>query len=103
MVIVELKIAGHKNLLIGCIYRHHTAISTFADTYFKKMLELISKQSNKICALMGDFNVDLIKYASDTNTGYFYDLLCSYSFRPLILQATYTSTNKSDVKHCNSY
>ena len=37
---------------------------------------------------MGDFNVDLIKYASETNTGDFYDLLCSHSFRPLILQPT---------------
>ena len=37
---------------------------------------------------MGDFNVDLIKYASETNTGDFYDHLCSHSFRPLILQPT---------------
>ena len=29
-----------------------------------------------------------LKYAPNTNTGYFYDLLCSYSFRPLILQPT---------------
>ena len=68
-------------------YRHHTPIPYFIDGYFKKTLEKISKQSNKICALMGDFNVDLIKYASDTNVGDFYDLLCSHSFRPLILQA----------------
>ena len=37
---------------------------------------------------MGDFNVDLIKYASETNTGEFHDLFYSYSFRPLILQHT---------------
>ena len=37
---------------------------------------------------MGDFNIDLIKYSSETNTGDFYDLLCSNSFRPLILQPT---------------
>ena len=95
-VFVELKIAGHKSLLIGCIYRH-TPISTFADTYFKKMLELISKQSNKICGLMGDFNVDLIKYASNTNTGYFYDLLCSYCFRPFILQPTRVMSNTATL------
>ena len=35
---------------------------------------------------MGDFNIDLIKYASENYTGEFYDLLCSHSFRPLILQ-----------------
>ena len=48
-------------------------------------------QSSKIFALMGDFNIDLIKYASETNTGKFYDLLCSHSFRPLILQPSKTS------------
>ena len=37
---------------------------------------------------MGDFNVDLIKYASEPNTGEFYDLLCTHSFRPLMLQPT---------------
>ena len=37
---------------------------------------------------MGDFNIDLLKYATESNTGEFYDLLCSYSFRPLILQPT---------------
>ena len=57
---------GHKNLIIGCIYA----------------LEYINKQSSKISALMGDFNNDLIKYASETNTGKYYDLLC---FRLLII------------------
>ena len=37
---------------------------------------------------MGDFNIDLLKYATESNTGEFYDLLCSHSFRPLILQPT---------------
>jgi hypothetical protein len=58
------------------------------DSFLKKALNDISKQDNKICALMGDFNIDLIKYGSERNTGDFYDLLCSHSFRPLILQPT---------------
>ena len=37
---------------------------------------------------MGEFNTALIKYSSETNTGDCYDLLCSNSFRPLILQST---------------
>ena len=47
---------------------------------------------------MGDFNVDLIKYASsNTNTGEFYDLLCSHSFRPLILQATRVTSKSATL------
>ena len=37
---------------------------------------------------MGDFNIDLIKYGTDSSTCEFYDFLTSYSFRPLILQPT---------------
>ena len=37
---------------------------------------------------MGDFNRDFVKYASDTKTEEFYNLHCSYNFRPLILQPT---------------
>ena len=81
---IELKRDGLKNLMIGCIYRHHTLIQTFINEYFKNALDVVNKQTNKICVLMGDFNVDLIKYASETNTGDFYDLLCSHSFRPLM-------------------
>ena len=78
---IEIKWDGHKNLIIGCIYRHHSPIPTFLNA-----LEYINKQSSKISALMGDFNIDHIKYASETNTGKFYDLLCLHNFRPLILQ-----------------
>ena len=87
-----MKRNGKKNLLVGCIYRHHTPTSTFVNEYFEKALNIVSKQNNKICALVGGFNVDLIKYTSEANTGDFYDLLCSHSFRPLILQPTRTST-----------
>ena len=95
---VELKRDGHKNLIIGCIYRHHSPIQTFIDTFLKDSLEYVSKQqSSKLTALMGDFNVDLIKYASETNTGNFYDLLCSHSFRPLILQPTRVTSKSATL------
>ena len=45
---------------------------------------------------MGNFNIDLVKYASDTKTEELYNLLCSRNVRPLILQPTrvisYTAT-----------
>ena len=38
---------------------------------------------------MGYFNnIDLVKYETDTHIGDFYDLLCLFCFRPLILQPT---------------
>ena len=96
-IFIELKRNSKKNLLLGCIYRHHTPITTFVNKYFENALNIVSKQSNKICALMGDFNVDLIKYASETNTGDFYDLLSPHNFSPLILQ------HKSNIMNSNSH
>ena len=85
---VELKMNGHKNIVVGCIYRHHSTIDSLKTTFFDNALKIISKKHNKICALMGDFNIDLVKYASDTKTEEFYYLLCSHNFRPFILQPT---------------
>ena len=80
---IELKRDGKKNLIIGCIYRHHSPIPTFLNYFLKDALDYVSKQSSKISVLMGDLNIDLVNYASDSITGKFYDLLCSHS---LIIQ-----------------
>ena len=86
-IFIEIK-RGHENVIIGCIYRHHSPIPTFIDIFFNNTLEEVSRQVNKTCAIMGYFNVDLTRYASDSKTAEFYDLMCSHSFRPLILQPT---------------
>ena len=58
----------------------------FVASYSKTMLDGVNMKSNKKCVQIRDFNVDLIKYSSETKTGYIYDVLCSNSFRPLIPQ-----------------
>ena len=68
-VFIELKDKSKKCLLIGCIYRHYTPITEFIDTFLAETLSKIGKEMNKTCALLGDFNVDLLKCDDDTNTG----------------------------------
>ena len=70
---------------------------TFVDKYLKNTLDNVSKQPNKICVFMGDFNVDLIKYASDSNIEEFYNLLSFHSFRPLILQPTRVTSKSATL------
>ena len=60
----------------------------------------VSRQVNKTCAIMGDFNVNLTRYASYSKTSEFYDLMCSHSFRPLILQPTRV-TDSEDFNRLN--
>ena len=72
---------------MGTIYRHHSSVETFIDTFFQKTLQFITK-SKKTCIFAGDFNVDLIKYGENKIVEDFYDELSSHGFRPLILQPT---------------
>ena len=83
---IEIKRKGQKNAIIGCIYRHHD--TSFLDKYLIITLDKLSKQPNKISALMGDFNIDLAKYSSHAEISEFYDLLSSHGYRPHILQPT---------------
>ena len=95
-IFTEIKSNTNKNLLIGCIYRHHTTIPTFISTYFEKTLIHITK-SKKTCALLGDFNADLINYGTKADITTFYDLISSHGFRPLILQPTRLRTKSGTL------
>lgn len=91
-IFVELTSDNNKKLIIGCVYRHHTPIQDFIDNFFETKLLQISKEKSKKCALLGDFNIDLLKSDSDDKTCEFYDLVTTFGFRPLILQPTRVQT-----------
>ena len=46
------------------------------------------RKENKICYLIGDFNINLLNHDSHGLTGDFYDLMTSNSFLPLISRPT---------------
>ena len=79
-IFIEIKNDKKKNVVIGCIYRHPRPVSDFLDTYFEEMLEKVANL-NKTCALLGDFNIDLIKYGDNHHTDSFYDQISSHGFR----------------------
>ena len=84
---IELKQKSPKNLLVGCIYRHHGDPELFINKFLKPTLNAIGK-TKKICALLGDFNIDLSKYETEATSRYFYDTISSFGYRPLIMQPT---------------
>ena len=68
------------NIMIGCIYRHSTMnLNEFNDNYLNILLQKISKEK-KNGVLLGDFNVDLLKYDKHAGTSAFIDSLSSYMF-----------------------
>ena len=87
---IELIFPQKRNMIIGCIYRHPTSalsISDFNKNYIEPLLDKISFE-NKICSIMGDFNIDLLKIDSNEDANSFYINMTSHFFAPFILQPT---------------
>ena len=72
------------NMIIGCIYRHHSMeLSEFNNHFLSVLLEKISKE-NKMVVLLGDFNADLLKYDHDEEVSGFLDAMYSKLLLPNI-------------------
>ena len=87
-----------KSLIVGSIYRHPTSETTFMEDFLHPTLDKLNKKKCKVI-ISGDFNYDLIKYEDHKQTSDFYDLISSYSYRPLILhpsRITYKSNTLID-------
>ena len=59
-------------------------IGEFSKDYLEPMLS----NENKICILIGDFNIDLTKMDMRDKVKQYYSTLLSYFFAPCILQPT---------------
>ena len=85
---VEIILPDKKNLIVGCFYRHPSSpisVRDFTSEQLEPILSKISKEKKEI-ALMGDFNVDLLKTSSNNSAGEFFNNLSSYFFTPFVLQ-----------------
>ena len=59
---IEISNPKRSNKIIGCIYRYpNMDLDEFNDNYLNTLLDKISKENNSVF-LLGDFNVDLLKY-----------------------------------------
>ena len=86
---IEITFPSKKNMIIGCIYRHPAStlsLQKFNDEVFDPLLDKINRE-DKTCALMGDFNIGLLKVDSNTATNIFYNLT-SHCIAPFVLQPT---------------
>ena len=93
---VEIKNKNCKNIVTGSIYRHPHNNSTEFFQYLEKCLSKLSKE-NKEVYICGDFNFDLLKIDTDSITQHFFNLLCSYSYLPNVLQPTRVTENTATV------
>ena len=93
-IFMELESSNSKNIVVGSIYRHHTPIVSFISHFSEKVLHKLSKDKNKKCALLGDFNIDLLQTDTHGNSCDFFDIISAFGFRPLILQPSRVQTTR---------
>ena len=84
---IEIIFPNKKNMIIGCIYRHPSSNISIQKEIFEPVLDKIASEE-KTCALMGDFNIDLLKVDSNEEANAYYNIVTSHFFIPFILQPT---------------
>ena len=87
---IEILNKKQKNMIIGCVYKHPKhGFSDFTNNYITPFLDKLSNE-NKDIMIMGDFNINLITYNDDKNTG---NTMFSQSFLPYITTPTRITRN----------
>ena len=76
-----------KNILICCAYRHPNSDKQKFIEYMDSTLTKLEK-TNKIISVMGDFNINLLGYDSDSETNDFINTMVSHYLLPYILHPT---------------
>ena len=75
------------NILVGTVYRPpNTSVQCFLEC-MSGLLDVM-KRENKLCYIMGDFNINLLNTDSHIYTAEFMEIMYSYAFVPLILKPT---------------
>ena len=76
-------------MIVGCIYKHCTLpINDFTNDFISPLLLKLQKESSKRVFLLGDFNIDLLKYEISDSVNNFIDTLSSNFLLPLIFLPT---------------
>ena len=93
---VEIKNYKSKNFLYCCVYRHpETDMSSFID-HIDLTLQKVQKE-NKTVFMMGDFNINLLKYESHPETNDFINLMVSHYLLPHILHPTRVTDHSATI------
>ena len=91
---IEIESHLNKNIIIGVIYRPNSAprarIDIFSTTLFD-IMDIINNE-DKLGTIMGDMNVDLLKFQNHQKTSDYLDKIFSNGFLPAILEPTRISS-----------
>ena len=89
---IEVIYSKPTNVIVGCIYKHLThPINDFTNEFISALLLKLQKDSSKRIFLLGDFNIESLKYEISDSINHFIDTLSSNYLLPLIFLPTMIS------------
>ena len=84
-IFIEIINTNNKNIVVGYVYRHPGMdANEFNEHYLSILNEKLLLEKNKEIILMGDFNINLLRYNEDHNSTDFLDQIYSCSLIPCI-------------------
>ena len=96
---VEIEGKNNTKIMIGCIYRHPNANLPNFTTELQEILLKLNEQKYQ-SYIMGDFNIDFLKYNTHAQTEEYLDMLFLNNFQPLITKPTrITENTKTLIDH----
>ena len=84
------------NIIIGVVYRVPDSSVELFNNHISSIVETISKEG-KLCYLMGDMNLDLIKHDIHKPTSSYLDIMYSNNFFPIITKPTRITTKTATL------
>ena len=92
----EIVIPNGKNIIVGCVYKHHTIDPKDFENLLIPTLQKANKEKKPVL-LAGDFNIDLLKLNKDPFTNEYFDQLTNINFMPLITLPTRVTTSSKTL------
>ena len=93
---MEINRPKEKNIIVGVVYRPpNQNLQDFMNS-LDLLLASISKE-NKICYVVGDWNLDLINHHCHETTGEFLEIMYSRMFFPVITRPTRITSNTATL------
>ena len=84
---IEIHNDSQQNILCAVNYRHPNANPDIFINYIDSSIDKIQREG-KLCVILGDFNLDLLKFETHPVTDNFMNILGTHFFLPHILQPT---------------
>ena len=73
-VFIEIINSNNRNIILRCVYSHpFMEVNEFNSLFLNSLSETLLSEKNKEIILLGDFNIDLLKYEKDHNATDFLD------------------------------